>query len=379
MGIAILMLFIGLALGAALGWLGRSIRIDDLRGALPVATEAGRMELERGLAPIHEAVNQLAGHIRGMEEQRSGQLASLTAQVQAMSRTSTRLTDRTDQLVRALRSPTVRGRWGEIQLERVLELGGMVEHCDFDCQVVSTAHGTQVKPDVIIHLSQGRSIIVDAKVPFGAYLDAIDSTDPEERAAFMRRHAHQLRQHVSQLSSRAYIEAFSPTPEFVVLFVPADPFLDSALRTDPQLLDDAFARDIVIATPTTLFALLRTVALTWRHDDFSDKAREIHRLGRELYSRLSTLTAHMDKVGHSLEKAIESYNSAVGSLDARVGVTARRLSEMGVPGRTTHTTNHLERIYPTVRRPRDVGTPQPRGDENGTVLPTSNSGPRHAE
>ena len=234
----------------------------------------------------------------------------------------------------ALRSPNVRGRWGEIQLERVVEIGGMTKHVDFDSQVTATLNGKSVRPDLVVHLAGGRNIAVDAKVPFSSYLDAMDTEDPEEHAGYLRRHAHLLRNHVQALSHRDYIEAFSPTPEFVVLFVPADPFLEAALSIDPELLEFAFGRNIVIATPSTLFALLRTVALGWRHEDISEKAREVQRLGRELYARLGTLNEHYEKVGRSLEKAVEAFNSSLGSLDLRVGVTARRLYELEIPART---------------------------------------------
>lgn len=344
-------LFLGLVLGLAGGWLAWAQRSprggahsaggatsDDQQAGLPAggppAPALSSGELTAQLGPLNDAIGQLAGQLSGMEKDRSATMASLMSQVQAMTRTSSRLTDRTDKLVASLRSPQVRGRWGEVQLNRVVELGGMVEHCDFDTQVAAHIDGQLVKPDMVIRLSGGRSIIVDAKVPYSAYLDALDTPDPEEHTAFLRRHAHQLRRHITELSRREYIEAFAPTPEFVVLFVPADPFLDAALHVDPELLEFGMERSVVLATPTTLFALLRTVALGWRQEDFSDKAREIHRLGREFYSRLGTLTEHYTQVGRALDRAVEAYNSTLGSLDSRVGVTARKLAEMGVPARS---------------------------------------------
>ena len=193
--------------------------------------------------------------------------------------------------------------------------------------------GSRVRPDMIIRLTQGRNIVVDAKVPFQAYLDALGTEDPEERQAFMRRHAHLVRAHVDTLSAKSYIEAFQPTPEFVVLFVPADPFLDAALSIDPELLDYAFARDVVIATPTTLFALLRTVALGWRQESLNDAAKEIQRLGGQLHQRLATMAEHYNRVGSSLDKAVEAYNATLASMDSRVMVTARKLEEAQVPSR----------------------------------------------
>lgn len=330
----VLLLFLGLFIGAILGWLLREYRSNSARPSDEhrALQESQRRQAE--LAPLEKAMDRLGFKLQELEEDRATAIAALSSQVQAVTRTSSRLTDRTDKLVGALRSPNVRGRWGEMQLERVVEIGGMTKHVDFDSQVTATLNGKSVRPDLVVHLAGGRNIAVDAKVPFSSYLDAMDTEDPEEHAGYLRRHAHLLRNHVQALSHRDYIEAFSPTPEFVVLFVPADPFLDAALSIDPELLEFAFGRNIVIATPSTLFALLRTVALGWRHEDISEKAREVQRLGRELYARLGTLNEHYEKVGRSLEKAVEAFNSSLGSLDLRVGVTARRLYELEIPART---------------------------------------------
>ncbi|MDL0401633.1 DNA recombination protein RmuC [Corynebacterium lehmanniae] len=285
------------------------------------------------LRPVARALKDMREQLDEMDKQQAVSASSLAGQVQAIGRTSARLGDRTDQLITALRSPQTRGRWGEIQLERVVELGGMLEHVDFDTQEHMLIDGSRVRPDMIIRLTQGRNIVVDAKVPFQAYLDALGTEDPEERQAFMRRHAHLVRAHVDTLSAKSYIEAFQPTPDFVVLFVPADPFLDAALSIDPELLDYAFARDVVIATPTTLFALLRTVALGWRQESLNDAAKEIQRLGGQLHQRLATMAEHYNRVGSSLDKAVEAYNATLASMDSRVMVTARRLEEAQVPSR----------------------------------------------
>ena len=285
------------------------------------------------LRPVARALKDMREQLDEMDKQQAVSASSLAGQVQAIGRTSARLGDRTDQLITALRSPQTRGRWGEIQLERVVELGGMLEHVDFDTQEHMLIDGSRVRPDMIIRLTQGRNIVVDAKVPFQAYLDALGTEDPEERQAFMRRHAHLVRAHVDTLSAKSYIEAFQPTPEFVVLFVPADPFLDAALSIDPELLDYAFSRDVVIATPTTLFALLRTVALGWRQESLNDAAKEIQRLGGQLHQRLATMAEHYNRVGSSLDKAVEAYNATLASMDSRVMVTARKLEEAQVPSR----------------------------------------------
>ncbi|MDO5032798.1 DNA recombination protein RmuC [Corynebacterium sp.] len=332
--VPVFLLFVGLILGAILGWLARAY---SAQRSQPSAEHAALMESQRRqaeLAPLEKAMDRLGLQLQELEEDRHASLAALSSQVQSVTRTSSRLSERTDKLVGALRSPNVRGRWGEMQLERVVELGGMLKHVDFDSQVTAYINGQAVRPDLVVHLAGGRSIVVDAKVPFSSYLDALETEDPEEHAGYLRRHSHLLRSHVQGLSHKSYIEAFSPTPEFVVLFVPADPFLDAALSVDPDLLEFAFERNIVIATPSTLFALLRTVALGWRQEDISAKAREVQRLGRQLYARLNTVHEHYDKVGRGLEKAVQAYNASLASLDSRVAVTARRLHEMDIPARS---------------------------------------------
>ncbi|WP_018297464.1 DNA recombination protein RmuC [Corynebacterium lubricantis] len=340
-----LTLLVGLVLGFALGYLYRGLKASQ---ASPHPEPTKQPELD--LTPYTLELERLTKQIDDMDEDRAVAYSALASQVQAMTRTSTRLADRTDQLINALRSPQTRGRWGEIQLERVVELGGMVEHCDFDVQVSARVNGQILRPDMIVRLSGGRNIIVDAKVPFASYLDALDTDDPEEKQGYLRRHAHLLRNHVDTLASKDYITAFQPTPEFVVLFVPADPFLDAALDQDSELLDYAFSRDIVIATPTTLFALLRTVGLGWKQEDISERAKEVQRLGAELYTRINTMGEHYNRVGQSLEKATEAFNATLGSMDSRVMVTARKLAELDIPTRTSKKPTQLESATLTPRQ-----------------------------
>lgn len=337
-----LALLMGLALGVVIGWLWRASR---------GAAETDQVDFIRQLAPLESAVDKLGGQLHSLEKDQVSTYSALVSQVQAMTRTSSKLTDRTDKLVTALRAPQIRGRWGEMQLQRVVELGGMVRHCDFDTQVSTRLGDKVVRPDLIVRLAGGRQLVVDAKVPFTAYLDAMETEDPEEQAAFMRRHAHLLRTHVTQLSDKNYIDAFTPTPEFVVAFVPADPFLDAALSVDPELLDFAFSRNIVVATPTTLFALLRTVALGWQQEDLADKAQDIQRLGRELHQRLHNFGEHYGRIGRNLEKAVDAYNSTLGSLDSRVMVTARRLSDLDLSTRAAHDPSPID---PVTVRTRDI-------------------------
>ena len=324
--------FLGLLLGAVVGAAAYALlRQRNTPPPQPAPTPEYAARQGKELEILRASVEQLSSQVRDMSEDSAVNQSTLVAQVQAVTRASARLGSRTDQLVSALRSPNVRGRWGEIQLERVVELGGMKKYCDFDVQATAHADGQTLRPDMVIRLSGNRNIVVDAKVPFSAYLDALATDDPEEKAGYLRRHCHLLRSHVDALSNKRYINAFQPTPEFIVLFIPSDPFLDAALEQDPTLLDDAFAKNIVLATPTTLFALLKTVALGWKHEDMSDKALEVQRLGAELYTRLGKMAEHYNRVGASLDKAVEAFNATLGSMDSRVMVTARRLHEVDMP------------------------------------------------
>ncbi|MCK5928840.1 MAG: DNA recombination protein RmuC, partial [Nocardioides sp.] len=228
----------------------------------------------------------------------------------------------------ALRRPQVRGRWGELHLRRTVELAGLVDRCDFSEQV-RLDDGAQ-RPDLVVHLAGGRDVVVDAKVPLDAFLDAAAAADDAERDHHLIRHARQVRTHVDQLGSKAYWKALEGAPEFVVLFVPAESFLSAALEADATLLEHAATRQVVLASPTTLIALLRTVAQGWQHEALAEQARAIHRLGVDLHQRLQVLDRHLDNVGRSLNAAVGHYNQAMGSLESRVLVSARRFSELSV-------------------------------------------------
>ncbi|MDO5097163.1 MAG: DNA recombination protein RmuC [Corynebacterium sp.] len=314
-----LVALICLIAGGAIGWL--------LRDRKPPVTATGASP---AFDPIYRALDSLNSQVRELEVGRAEAFATMSSQfqhmAQAMAHTNAQLTQNTSKLAAALTNPQVRGRWGEIQLERVVELSGMVKHCDFETQAHRNHQGAVVRPDMVIHLSGERNLIVDAKVPFSAYLDAINSGDPEEQQGFLNRHAHLVRTHITALSGKEYISAFQPTPEFVVMFVPADPFLDAALSADSELLEFAFSRNVIIATPTTLIALLRTVAITWQQHSVNERAATVLQLGKELHNRLTTLVGHLNKVGHSLDKASQSFNAAMSSMESRVMVTARKMS-----------------------------------------------------
>ncbi|WP_434742896.1 DNA recombination protein RmuC [Micromonospora sp. SH-82] len=341
-----------LGAGAAVGWYAARSRaaadIARLEATLAATREGeGRLEqsmralsyeataqsqeaVARAVAPLHDTLRRYENRVTELERDRVDAYAELREQVRAMGTVSGELRTETKQLVAALRAPQVRGRWGEHQLRRIVEAAGMLEHCDFDEQVTAATDHRGVRPDLVVRLHGGRSVVVDAKVPFDAYLTAMEDRDEKGRGGHLDRHAKQLRSHVDSLAAKAYWSAFDSTPEFVVLFVPADPFLDVALQRDPSLLEHAFARNVVLATPATLVALLRTVAYSWRQEALARNAVAVHSLARELYGRLSTLGDHVGRLGSSLGSAVTAYNRAVGSLEARVLVSARKLAELGV-------------------------------------------------
>jgi DNA recombination protein RmuC len=332
-------------------------RLGKVTAALAAKSEGDSTQrqqaIETLLTPITQSLQRLDGQLRTVEKEREAAYAGLREQVGAMNRTSEQLQSETRQLVTALRAPQVRGRWGELQLERIVELAGMVEHCDFSRQVTATdASGDDdavVRPDLVVHLAGGKHIVLDAKVPFGAYLEAVDASDPDRRTDRLAAHARHLRAHVDALSRKSYWQRFETTPEFVVLFVPGDPFLEAALQSDPALLEHAFERNIVISTPTTLIALLRTVAYTWRQEALARNASQVYDLGRELHSRLATMGGHVAKLGKQLGGAVDAYNRTVSSLESRVLVTARRFGELGVVTETLDTPEQVERSPRTVQ------------------------------
>lgn len=365
-----------LATGGTAGWFAATARTAGetagLRATL-AAARAGEERLERALRSVsteaidrnNAAFSQLVGPIREsianvehtvvtLERDRAAAQASLREQVDAMRQTSDRLRVETGQLVSALKAPQVRGRWGEHQLRRIVEVAGMVEHCDFIEQAVSHTEDGILRPDLVVTLAGGKSVVVDAKVPFAAYLEAMEARDDQARAARMAAHARHLRTHVDQLSAKAYWQRFEPTPEFVVLFVPADTFLDAALQREPTLLEHAFSRNVVVATPSTLIALLRTIAYTWRQEALAENAAAVHALGRDLYQRLSTMGGHVDKLGTALGAAVARYNDAVGSLEARVLVSARRFTDLQVATADIATPRQVEAVPRALQAPELV-------------------------
>jgi DNA recombination protein RmuC len=285
------------------------------------------------VGPLRESLAKVQLQLAEVEKGRASSDTAIREQVLAMSHASEQVRSETSQLVTALRAPQIRGRWGEMQLERVVEAAGMAEHVDYDLQASArTLDGSTQRPDLVVRLCGGKNVVVDSKVAFSAYLEAMEARDEATHDARMKAHARHLRTHVDSLSAKAYWQRFSPAPEFVVCFVPADAFLDGALREDPTLLEYAFGKDVVLATPSTLVALLRTIAYSWRQEALAANAEEVHKVGRELYHRLSTMGGHIDKLGRSLGSAVSSYNQTVSSLESRVLVTARRMADLKVVG-----------------------------------------------
>ncbi|BCJ66425.1 DNA recombination protein RmuC [Polymorphospora rubra] len=305
---------------------------QSMRALSYEATAQSQEAVARAVAPLHDTLRRYEQRVTELERDRVDAYAELREQVRSMGQVSGELRTETKQLVAALRAPQVRGRWGEHQLRRIVEAAGMLEHCDFAEQVTGTTDDRLVRPDLVVRLHGGRSVVVDAKAPFDAYLSAMEARDERGRDTHLDAHARHLRGHVDALAAKSYWAAFDQAPEFVVLFVPADPFLDVALQRDPTLLEHAFARNVVLATPATLVALLRTVAYSWRQEALARNAVAVHSLARELYGRLSTLGDHVSKLGASLGSAVTAYNRAVGSLEARVLVSARKLADLGVSG-----------------------------------------------
>jgi DNA recombination protein RmuC len=311
--------------------------------------------IEAMVAPLRESLAHVQHQLEQVERGRTSSESALREQLRQMGEASSQLNVQTAQLVTALRAPQTRGRWGEMQLERVVEAAGMTEHVDFSTQVTATTdEGARQRPDLVVRLTGGKVIVVDAKAPFAAYLEAMEATDERTRAERMKAHARHLRTHIDALAGKSYPDLFDCTPEFTVCFVPADAFLDAAMREDATVLEYAFGKNIVLATPSTLVALLRTIAYSWRQEALAENAKQVHELGRDLYKRLATLGNHFDKLGKSLRGAVDSYNGAVGSMERMVLSKARQMNELGVvePGAV------LPRLEPLDATPRPTTAPE---------------------
>ena len=303
--------------------------------------------VEELVKPIRDALEASRKQIEALEKSRSEAYGGIHSQLAAMQASQKSLAQETQNLVKALRRPEVRGQWGEITLRRLVELAGMIEHCDFVEQVHSESDGQVIRPDMIVNMPDHRQLVVDVKTPLDAYLSAVEAEDDAQRKLGLERHAKNVRAHIKMLSTKAYWGQFEESPEFVILFIPGDQFLSAALSEQPDLIEYALSRQIILATPTSFVALLKAVAYGWRQLALAENAKEIRVLAEDLYGRLGTFVTHMNKVGRQLASSVENYNRAVGSLERSVLPGARKFTELGVHGKKE--IEKLESLEPVPR------------------------------
>jgi DNA recombination protein RmuC len=353
----------------------RFLEMAEGRFSAANARAAGELETRKAaveglVGPLKETLTRVEAQLRESDAQRAASHAALAEQMTITRRSSDELQQQTRALVTALRRPEARGRWGEMQLRRVVELAGMSARCDFDEQATVATSDGQLRPDMVINLAGGKHIVVDSKVSLSAYLEAAEATDETVRETRLAAHARHLREHVDRLAAKAYWTALPTAPEFVVLFIPGEAFLAPALEHDPGLLEHAVGRRVHIATPTTLVSLLRTAQYAWQQEALSDNARAVFEAGRELYERISGLGQHMDKVGKALTGAVTAYNQTVGSLESRVLVSARRLAELGLVEDSQETPRIVEETTRLLAAPELTASvvPAPAGEAAPAAL-----------
>ncbi|MGH7313013.1 MAG: DNA recombination protein RmuC, partial [Candidatus Rokuibacteriota bacterium] len=327
--------------------------LEQAKETVGAQFERRREALDTLVRPLQEALERYERELRDLETKRERAYGSLEEQLRSLTESSADLQRETGNLVGALRSPQIRGRWGEITLHRVVELAGMVENCDYVEQVTTQGEGGRLRPDMIVRLPGGRQIVVDAKVPLNAYLDALAAPSADERRAALLRHAQQLRQHMTLLAGKAYWEEFGGAAQFVVMFIPADTFVSAAVEVDPALLEDGMAKRVVVASPATLIGLLHASAYGWRQEHIAENAERISELGRQLYDRLRTMGKHFDDVGRALKRATDSFNQAVGSMETRVLPAARRFRDLGAA-----TGGEIPPLEAVDEQPRELAAPE---------------------
>jgi DNA recombination protein RmuC len=294
--------------------------------------EQRRQAVESLVKPLQDSLQKVDGKLAALEKARAEAYGGLVEQLRALASTHDALRAETGSLVKALRAPNVRGRWGEVQLERVVELAGMTPHCDFSTQATLEGDEGRLRPDLLVHLPGGKQLVVDAKAPLSAYLDALETDDEAVRKSKLVAHAKQIRDHMGQLASKAYWDRLPAAPEFVVMFLPGEAFFGAALEQDPGLVEAGMEQRVVLATPTTLIALLRSVAFGWRQERIAENAQAISDLGRTLHERMGVVARHLAELGKRLDGAVAAYNKAVGSVESRMMPAAKRLEEMGAAG-----------------------------------------------
>ena len=327
----------------------KALSSDALRSNSQAFVESAQQTLE----PLKDALKRYETQIQEIERQRQQAYGSLDSQLKSLATSEQQLQRETSNLVNALRRPQVRGRWGELTLKRAVELAGMSEHVDYSEQVSMTTDEGRLRPDMLVRLPGGRQVVVDAKVSLDAYLSALECSDDESRQTCLTQHCRQMKDHIRQLSNKSYWEQFEPTPEFVVMFVPGESFLQAACAVDNAIIEQAMQDGVVLASPTTLVALLRAVAYGWRQEQIAKSAQQVSGLGRDLYDRLRTFLGHFDKIKRGLESATSAFNQAVGSFESRVLPSARRFRDLGAA-----TGDELPELEPLETQPRQLTAPE---------------------
>lgn len=316
--------------------------------------------IETMLAPIREALGKTELQMQRIEKERAETFGSLKSSLESVTLGQQALQRETGKLVNALRRPEVRGQWGELTLRRLAELAGMIEHCDFSEQTHVRVEGGSLRPDMIVHMPDGRDLVVDVKTPLDAYLEAVDATSDELRAIALKRHANAVAERVRELAAKSYWSQFAKSPDFVILFIPGDQFLSAALAESPNLLEDAIRQQVILATPTSFIALLKVVAYGWRQTALAENAITIRRLAEDLYKRLGTFSTHLGRVGRTLNSSVDAYNSAVGSLERQVLPGARKFTELGI-----RVERDIDMLEPVDRLARELQLKESETTEDG--------------